>query len=74
MRVERRLIHPELEQDECVGIEDTLEHFVLQAARFLLHGAAAVSHSPGELGALAGLGIGGNDETDGHVPFLSYHA
>jgi hypothetical protein len=71
MRVEGGLIGPQLEQDKRIGAGGALQDLVLLAARFLRHGAAAIGQSPGELGALAGLGLRGDDETDGHGRFLS---
>ena len=69
--VERRLVGPELEHDQRVGVQGTLKDLELLAARLLLHGAAAVGHGLGKLGALAGLGVHGDDKTYGHASFLS---
>src|SRR5262249_8825565 len=74
MRVERRLVGPEFECDERIGVQSALKDLELLAAGFLLHGTAAVSHRLGEFGTLPGLGRRGDDETDRHGPFLSCRA
>ena len=71
MDVERRLVGPELEQDERVRVEGALKDLELLAAGFPLHGAAAAGHRLGEFGALSRLGVHGDDETYGHGPLLS---
>jgi hypothetical protein len=47
VRVERRLVVPELEYDQLVRIQGALKDLELLAAGFLLHGAAAVGHRLG---------------------------
>jgi hypothetical protein len=71
VRVKHCLVGPELEQDNLVRIEDALKDLVLRAARFLLHGAAAVGHGLREFGTLPRRGVRGDDETDRHGPLLS---
>jgi hypothetical protein len=66
MRVERRQVGPAFEDDERVRVEGTPQDLALPAAGLLLHGAAAVGHGLGELGALPGLCVCGDDETDRH--------
>jgi hypothetical protein len=69
--VERCLVSPELEHNQFVRIQGALKDFKWLAARFLLHGAAAVGHGLGELGALPWLGVRGDNETDRHGRLLS---
>jgi hypothetical protein len=69
--IERRLVVPELQHDQCVGVESALKDLELLAAGLLLHGTAAVGHGLGKLGTLLGLGVCRDDETDGHDPLLS---
>src|SRR5712691_3971074 len=44
VRVERRLVGPELEYDELIRVEGALKNLKLLAAGLLLHGAAALGH------------------------------
>jgi hypothetical protein len=74
MRVERRLVGPQLQGHQLVGVQGTLQDLELLAAGFLLHGTAAIGHRLGEFGTLPRLGIRGDDETDRHGPFLSCRA
>jgi hypothetical protein len=53
--IERRLVIPELEHDQLVGIQGALKDLELLTARFLLHGTAALGHSLSKLGTLPGL-------------------
>ena len=62
--VECCLVSPELEDHQLVGVQSTLKNLKLLAAGLLLHGAAAVGHGPGELGALAGFGVRGNEGSE----------
>src|SRR5919109_4289600 len=60
--VERRLVGPEFEHDQLVGVQGALKDFELLATGFLLHGAAAGGHGLGEFGTLPRLGVCGDDE------------
>src|SRR5215510_996152 len=53
--IKRRLVVPELEYDELVGVQGALKDLELLAAGFLLHGAAAGGHRLGKLGTLTRL-------------------
>jgi hypothetical protein len=72
MRGERRLVSPEFECDELVGVQGTLKNLELLTAGFLLHRAAALSQSLGEFGTLPRPGIRGDGEADRHGLLLSY--
>jgi hypothetical protein len=74
VRVERRLVVPELKDDKLVWVESALKDLELLAAGLLLDGAAAVGHGLGQLGALPWLGIRGDDKTDRHRLLLACRA
>ena len=71
VRVERRLVSPQLEGHQRVGVQGTLKHLELLTAGLLLHSAAAVGHGLGQLRAFPRFRVRRNDETNGHVFFLS---
>ncbi|MGA7863437.1 MAG: hypothetical protein WCA23_05505, partial [Stellaceae bacterium] len=62
--VECRLVLPQFEQDQLVGIEDALEHLELFAAGILPRDLAARLDRLREFGALAGRRVDGDDEPD----------
>jgi len=72
--IERRLVIPELEHDQLIGVQGTLKDLELLAAGLLLYGTAAVGHGLGKLGTLAGFGVCSDDETDRHDLLLSWRS
>jgi hypothetical protein len=70
--VECRLVLPQFEQDQLVGIEDALEHLELFAASILPRDLAARLHRLREFGALAGRRMERDDEPDRHGLFLPW--
>src|SRR5208282_1391684 len=64
--VECRLVLPQFEQDQLVGIEDALEHLELFAAGILPRDLATRLHRLREFRTLAGRGVERNDEPDRH--------
>jgi hypothetical protein len=71
VRVERRLVGPQLQEDERIRVEGTLKDLVLQAAGLLLHSTAAVGHGLSEFRPFSGFGVCSNDESHRHRSFLS---
>ena len=66
MRVECRLVLPQFEQDQLVGIGGALKHLELFAAVILPRDLAARLHRLREFGALAGCCVERDDEPDRH--------
>jgi len=64
--VERRLVLPQFEQDQLVGIGDALEHLELFAAGILPRDLSTRLHSRREFGALAGHRVERDDEPNRH--------